>query len=66
MNTNTGEILEMDEIYKNYKDALTLEKWKEIPSDTLLTRLEGMNRHDRRKYYATHKEEFKDVIQPKR
>jgi hypothetical protein len=64
MDTRTGEIVSMDFVDKLKKEKpLEARFYKEIPEDTL-TELQGMNRHERRKWYALNKHRFqiKEVI----
>lgn len=58
MNIETGEIISLEE-----KESLpTKETKKYIPlTPELAKKLSRMNRHGRRAYYATHKEEFESV-----
>ena len=58
MDTRTGEIVPMD-----FVDVLKKTKpkearfYKEIPPD-LVSELQGMNRHERRKWYSLNKHRF--------
>ena len=58
MDTRTGNIVPMEFVnkLKEAKDP-TARFYKEIP-DYLLSELEGMNRHERRKWYKLNKHRF--------
>ena len=58
MHTGTGDIVPMDFVNKlKDKKDLTARFYKEIPQH-LLHELEGMNRHERRKWYKLNKHRF--------
>lgn len=55
MDIRTGEIVSMDFVEKLKKtNSPEVQFYKEIPPD-LLSEIEGMNRHERRKWYSQNK-----------
>lgn len=61
MDTRTGEIVSMDVVEKLRKEGKREARFfKEIPKE-LIPKLEGKNRHERRKFYKLHKKEFQSV-----
>jgi len=58
MDTRTGEIVSMDFVNKLKQEKPKEARfYKEIP-EALLPEIEGMNRHERRKFYALNKHRF--------
>ena len=55
---NMGRILPLDEVYKLPEQEQ--KKFREIPEEEL-PELEGMNRHERRAWYARNKKRLKRI-----